>query len=139
MLDQPLRHDLGHDLIGAVRPLSAVKAECEGERRGEIVGGSEREAVGGQGHAPTIAASLEHNKNTDDRPGPGPDGPVNARGARRSAPLIAQSLDQGPVARPLGGGEKGSVDDVALGVAAANAKGLEPHRENGVDRASPVP
>lgn len=43
MLDEALRHDLGHDLIGVVDALAPLIAECEGERRGEVgrVGGGQ--------------------------------------------------------------------------------------------------
>jgi hypothetical protein len=38
MLDQPLRHDLRHDLIGVVRPLATGVPQREGQRSGEVVG-----------------------------------------------------------------------------------------------------
>ena len=59
-------------------------------------------------------------------------------GTGAAAPFVAQGVDEGAVSRTLRGGEKGPVDDLALGVAAADAEGLEPHRKNGVDRPSPV-
>jgi len=34
MLDQALRHDLGHDLISVLDPLASVEAKREGKRRG---------------------------------------------------------------------------------------------------------
>ena len=62
VLDQPLRHDLGHDLVGVVNPLATLVAQCEGERRSEVgrVGG--RELVG-VGHQRTIAEGHERSKN----------------------------------------------------------------------------
>jgi len=42
MLHKSPGYDLGHDLVGVVRPLAAVEAQREGERRGEVFGGSRR-------------------------------------------------------------------------------------------------
>ncbi len=39
MLHETLRDDLGHDLIGVVRPLAPVEAQGEGERVGYVLGG----------------------------------------------------------------------------------------------------
>ena len=36
MLDQTLRHDLRHDLVGVVDALTTLKAQREGERVGEV-------------------------------------------------------------------------------------------------------
>ncbi len=63
MLDEPPSHDLRHDLIGVVDVLAAVKAQLEGERRGEVFGRSGREVFGGLGHAPTIDRERERRKN----------------------------------------------------------------------------
>jgi hypothetical protein len=36
VLDQALGDVFGHDLVGVVDALAALKARCEGERRGEV-------------------------------------------------------------------------------------------------------
>jgi Rap1a immunity proteins len=62
MLDQALRHDLGHDLVGVVNTLPALVSKRKGKRSGQVgrVGG--RELVG-VGHCQTIAEVRERNKN----------------------------------------------------------------------------
>ncbi len=62
MLDQALRYDFGHDLVGVVNALAALEAQGEGERRGKVgrVGG--RELVG-VGHRRTIVEERERSKN----------------------------------------------------------------------------
>jgi Rap1a immunity proteins len=57
------RDNLRHDLICIVDALAALKAKCEGERRGEVgrVGGGK--LVGGVRHRPTIAEARERSKN----------------------------------------------------------------------------
>ena len=62
MLDKPPGDDLGHDLVRVVDALAAVKAQCEGERAGQVgrVGG--RELVGVE-HRWTIAGNRERGKN----------------------------------------------------------------------------
>ncbi len=45
MLDKPLRADLGHDLVGAVVALAALKPERERQGIREIIGGCGREGV----------------------------------------------------------------------------------------------
>ena len=51
MLHKPPRHDLRHDLICVVRPLAALEAQREGERRGEVFGRRGGRFVGEVGHA----------------------------------------------------------------------------------------
>src|SRR5271166_4779452 len=63
MVDHPSRHDLAHDLVGVVRPIAALKAQREGERRGQVVGRSGRESVRGVCHDRAIAAAIERSKN----------------------------------------------------------------------------
>jgi len=63
MLNQATGDDLGHDLIGVVRPLAAVKAQREGERIGDVLGRGGREAFDGICHAGMVAATIERNKN----------------------------------------------------------------------------
>src|SRR5271157_2302663 len=63
MLHKALGDNLGHDLVSVVDALAALKAKGKGERRGEIVGGSERERVGRVCHRRTIATTSERSKN----------------------------------------------------------------------------
>ncbi len=56
MFDEPLRDDLGHDLVGIVDALAALEAQCEGECIGEVrgIGGQEtcwRRTWGRDGHS----------------------------------------------------------------------------------------
>jgi hypothetical protein len=62
VLDQPLRDDLRHDLIGVMRPLATGKPQRERERRSEVIGRGGLELVG-VGHCGTIVDRLEQSKN----------------------------------------------------------------------------
>ena len=63
MVNKPPRYDLCHNLIRAVRPLAALKAERERERADEVFCGCGRQFVGSFGHRLTIERSAEPNKN----------------------------------------------------------------------------
>jgi len=65
MLDEALRDDPRHDLVGVVDPLAAAEAQGEDERVDKVVGRDGFEVISGPVHGGRIDPRREQKKNTD--------------------------------------------------------------------------